>query len=392
MGKVYVFLKTVPALFVQLNCIILAGIMALSPTLAADFKPIGIKKTESVEFADSLGTGWNLGDTLDAIDRSLSYTEPSGLDSETLWANPYTTKEMIACVKDAGFGFIRIPVTWRHHFDTENGYKIDKEWLDRVQQIVDWSLECGLKAIINIHHDTTMNETQPDQWFIDDEAHYESTAAVVKSLWGQIADRFKDYDENLIFEIFNEPGYLYAKYKGHGNNESRAVLNKLNTDAFETIRAAGGKNDTRYVLFPTHGAVNDYQCSSALELPDDPHVLVSVHCYVLENNNIWKHMLMIQKFFLNRGYGTVITEFGSQYWYIAEDGTWIRRYDLSNEEDRKIVDGIAETYAYYVNTAEKFGISCCIWDDGQSFLLFDRRNLSWRYPQLVKALTGHTVE
>ena len=179
------------------------------------------------------------------------------------------------------------------------------------------------------------------------------------ALWGQIAERFKDYDENLIFEIFNEPGYLYAKYQGHGNDESRYVLNKLNMDAFETIRAAGGYNDTRYVLFPTHGAVNDYECCSALELPDDPHLLVSVHSYVTEKYKIWANMFMIQKFFLNKGYGTVLTEFGDQY---SDENN--RFYSLDNEEDRKVIDDIAESLGYYVNTADKFGISGCLWDDG----------------------------
>lgn len=392
MNKFSIFRHTAAGFFLQLGSAILAIIMLINPLIANNFKPIGIKQTESVEFASSLSRGWNLGDTLDAIDRSLSCSEMTGLDSETLWSNPYTTKEILQCVKDAGFDFVRIPVTWRHHFKMEEGYEIDKAWLDRVQQIVDWSLECGLKAIINIHHDTSMNETQPDQWFIDDEEHYESTKAVATALWGQIADRFKDYDENLIFEIFNEPGYLYSKYKGHGNDESRYVLGKLNMDAFETIRAAGGNNDTRYVLFPTHGAVNDYQCNSALVLPDDPHVLVSVHVYVQEDYNIWKNMFTIQKFFLNKGYGTVITEFGMQYWEIAEDGTWNHRYDPNNEEDKKALDNIAEIYKHYTSIADKFDIPCCLWDDGQSFRLLNRRNLSWEYPDIVKALTGCDVQ
>ena len=385
MGAFTVFFKSIPVLFIKLNCIILSSLIALSPSLAASFKPIGIKDTESVEFAKDLGRGWNLGNTLDAIDRSLSCSEMTGLDSETLWRNPYTTKEMIEYVKNSGFGFIRIPVTWRHHFKMEDGYEIDKAWLDRVQQIVDWSLECGLKTIINIHHDTTMNETQPDQWFIDDEEHYESTKAIATALWGQIAERFKDYDENLIFEFFNEPGYLYAKYKAHGTKESNYVLSKLNMDVYETIRAAGGKNDTRYVLFPTHGAVIDHETIAALTLPDDKHVMVSVHSYVGEENNIWKNLLFIQRSFLNRGYGTVITEYG--YTYVDSNDN-NRRYDSVTDKEK--LDEIAATFKYYNETADKFGVSCCMWDDGGHYGLLDRDNLSWYYPQIINAITGYT--
>lgn len=389
MNKFSIFRHTAAGLFIQVFSMLLAITMAINPLLANNFKPIGIKQTESVEFASSLGRGWNLGGTLDATNFSVDNSVISEIDADPLWCNPYVTKDMIQFVKNTGFDFVRIPVTWRNHFKMDDGYEIDEAWLDKVQQIADWSLECGLKVIVNTHHDTTMNEENLNPWFIDDEEHYESTKAITVALWGQIAERFKDYDENLIFEIFNEPSYFYAKYKGHGNDESRYVLNKLNMDAFETIRAAGGNNGTRYVLFPTHGAVNDYQCSSVLELPDDPHVLVSVHCYVLEKHNIWAKMLMIQKFFLNKGYGTVITEFGSDF---VDENDNYRHYSLDNEEDRKIIDGIADTYTYYTNIADKFHIPCCVWDDGSWFRLLNRKELSWDFPQIIKALTGTDVQ
>ncbi len=82
-----------------------------------------------------------------------------------LWGNPLTTKELFAYVRETGFDFVRIPVTYKNHFKMEPGYEIDKAWLDRVQQIVDYALECDLKVIINIHHDCT---TSGDNkiWFI----------------------------------------------------------------------------------------------------------------------------------------------------------------------------------------------------------------------------------
>ena len=82
-----------------------------------------------------------------------------------LWGNPLTTKELFAYVRETGFDFVRISVTYKNHFKMEPGYEIDKAWLDRVQQIVDYALECDLKVIINIHHDCT---TSGDNkiWFI----------------------------------------------------------------------------------------------------------------------------------------------------------------------------------------------------------------------------------
>ena len=396
MNKFLIFRKTFVAWFIQLNCILLAVVMALNPVLASNFKPIGIKETESTKFAASLGRGWNLGNTFDACKDDLDSDGNSiqlGNETETLWGNPETTKELFEYVKASGFDFVRIPVTWKNHFKAESGYPIDKAWLDRVQQVVDWSLECELKVILNTHHDSTTGK-EWSVWYVADNAHYDTTKAILTSLWSQIAERFKEYDNNLIFEILNEPGYAAAKYGGHGNDESRYVLGKLNLDALEAIRAVGGENESRFVMLPTHGAVNGYEPNSAIVLPDDPHVLVSVHAYINTGHemsdvkyklNVWKNMLMIQKFFLNKGYGTVIGEFGEMHTK-GENNTF-----LDPIEDKDIVGGIADDCRYYMEIADKFGVSCCYWDDGGWMRLLNRRTMTWEFPQIVNALTGYTA-
>ena len=393
MNKFSIFTKTAAGWFVQLGCIILALFMALNPLAVKNFKPVGIKETESVEFARNLGRGWNLGNTLDACSDDLDSDGNSvqlGVETETFWWNPVTTKEMFEMVKESGFDFVRIPVTWKNHFTITDGYPIDKAWLDRVQEIVDWALECDLKVILNVHHDCTTSK-EKKVWYVADNANYETTRDILTSLWTQISERFYDYDENLIFEILNEPGYAGAKYGGHGNDESRYVLGKLNLDALSAIRAVGGENENRYVMLPTHGAVNGYETNSAIVLPDDPHVLVSVHAYINTGHdmsdvgyklNVWKNMFMIQKFFLNKGYGTVIGEFGEL------NTTGENNKFLDPVEDKDLIDGIAEDYKFYTETADKFGIPCCYWDDGGYMRLMNRRTLTWEFPQMVAALTG----
>ena len=49
--------------------------------------------TESIKFAQSLGRGWNLGNTLEACEKFSD--KKAGLETETMWGNPVTTKEMI---------------------------------------------------------------------------------------------------------------------------------------------------------------------------------------------------------------------------------------------------------------------------------------------------------
>ena len=298
-----------------------------------------------------------------------------------LWGNPLTTKELFAYVRETGFDFVRIPVTYKNHFKMEPGYEIDKAWLDRVQQIVDYALECDLKVIINIHHDCT---TSGDNkiWFIADLAHYDTTRDILTSLWSQIAERFKDYDNNLIFETLNEPAYANTKYQGHGNDESRYVLGKLNIETLNAIRATGGENESRFVMLPTHGACNNYDTNSAFVFPDDPHVLVSVHGYVETDSKfhditVWHNLFMIQKFFLNKGYGTVIGEFGEI---------------IHPEDTEERLQIIAADFKLQVEVADKFGVPSCFWDDGGEHHIIDRRTLTPYCAQTLAALTGYTQE
>ena len=68
-----------------------------------------------------------------------------------------TTPALIAMMRDAGFGAIRVPVSWGVHMDADG--KVYDEWMNRVQEVVDYVLDAGLYCIINVHHDTGADET-----------------------------------------------------------------------------------------------------------------------------------------------------------------------------------------------------------------------------------------
>ena len=331
--------------------------------------------TDSIRFAQSLGQGWNLGNTMEACEKFSG--EKAGLETETMWGNPQTTKELIAFVKDCGFDSVRIPITWAQHLGEAPDYKIDETWLDRVNEIVDWVLELDMKAIINVHHDDAF-------WLITDNEHKESSKEILTKIWQQLCERFAAYDENLVFETMNEPRVANAEDEWQGNEESRAVVNYLNFAALETIRNSGSNNATRYVLIPTYAASGLDENIDALELPDDDRVIVSVHYYFgtahqsefMDNEKVWsisekyslyKTFRRMHKRFIANGYGVCKSEFG-----------WTDRDNLEN---------LATNANYFVELAEKFGFSCMVWDNGSSFELIDRRNLTQIYPEYIKAIT-----
>lgn len=331
--------------------------------------------TESIAFAQSLGRGWNLGNTFEACEKHS--TEKAGIETETMWGNPLTTKELFAFVKECGFDSIRIPVTWAQHLGDAPDYTIDEAWLDRVNEVVDWALELDIKVIINVHHDDAF-------WLITDNEHKESSKEILTKIWAQLCERFASYDENLVFETMNEPRVVGAEDEWSGNPETREIVNYLNFAALETIRNGGGYNKKRYVIFPTYACSGLDENIDALALPDDSRVIVSVHYYfgtahqsefadceeewnIIEKRSLYKTFRRMHKRFIAKGYGVCKCEFG-----------WT---------DRKNLDNLASNAEFYVDLCEKFGFSCMVWDNGSSFGIINRNNLSLDYPGYADAIT-----
>lgn len=214
---------------------------------------------DPVELCGKITIGWNLGNSLDATG--------SGMSSETSWSNPKTTKEMILKVKEAGFDAVRIPTTWYNHAD-EN-LNVDEEWFDRVQEVVDYAYDEGMYVILNAHH---------ENWYDPYSSNLFSAKKKLKNLWTQIAARFADYGERLIFEGMNEPRWRNTDYEWNGgNSEGRSAVNELNECFISAVRATGGNNSYRALVVTTYAA-----SASSLDgfvLPDDDSIIVSVHAY-----------------------------------------------------------------------------------------------------------------
>lgn len=254
----------------------------------------------------NMGLGWNLGNTLDAnnhngnIDVTKdSYWGGQGLDSETCWGQKETKKELFTMMKNAGFGAIRVPVTWYNHMDKDG--KVDAKWMARVHQIVDWCLEAGLYCIINVHHDTGADSGDTKSWLKADMATYNKQKSRYENLWKQIATEFKDYDQRLLFESYNEMldiynSWCFATYNSPNKYDATVAAdayNAINNYAqsfVNVVRATGGNNGNRNLIVNTYGACcgegtwNQYLTDplSNMKLPNDKtknHLIFQVHTY-----------------------------------------------------------------------------------------------------------------
>lgn len=357
-----------------------------------------IPDTEAMEFVRNMKAGWNLGNTLDAFTGNANV----GLSSEQSWGMVPTTNEIIAAIKEAGFETIRIPVTWHNHLEKEEGsdsFSVNSDWLDRVQEVVDYGIDNGLYVIMNIHHDTAEDAYYPDS------AHYEQSEKYIKTVWETVAERFKDYDEHLIFESMNEPRLVGTPYEWNFQEmseeckDSLDCINRLNQVFVDTVRASGGNNGERYLMVPGYSASLAGEDTDLFILPSDSaenKLIVSAHAYTpysfalqpqteggstdsfpaqggTGRSEIDYLMDRLYQRFVSQGIPVVIGEYGA-------------RNKNNNLQDR------VNYYAYYVAAARAKGITCCIWDnglfggDGEQFGLFDRRMGEWAYLEIVDAI------
>lgn len=226
------------------------------PEITIEAKQIPDK--ECFRFVKDMKTGWNLGNTLDAYSQGKMYGDD--ISSEEIWGNPVTTKEMIDTLKNTGFRTVRIPVTWHNHVtDDGNGPVISEAWLDRVQEVVDYAYDNGMYVILNTHHDNTAN-IEGEGGYYPDTAHAEESDRYIRGIWTQVAERFKDYDEHLIFESLNEPRLAGTDYEWNFNagvaecKDAAGSINRLNQLFVDTVRATGGNNVERYLIKIRNGS------------------------------------------------------------------------------------------------------------------------------------------
>lgn len=358
------------------------GCLAVSASAADKF--------ESAEkAAENITVGWNLGNSLDSCgDWIDQYTAAEPADFEKAWGNPVTTKALITAVKNSGFNTVRVPVTWNQHIDAKGN--IDKEWLDRVQEVVDYVISQDMYCVLNVHHDGGS-----DGWLVASESSYNSTKERFGGLWTNIAERFKDYDEKLIFESYNE--MLDASDRWNTTNtEGYKAANDFNQLFVDSVRATGGNNAQRNLMVQTYSASTAVDALENFALPKDSakeHLMVQVHNYDPQGFT-WK----------DATWTTMTDEWGSEQEefiiYLCDVvGDYSDKLDVPfiigefGAVDKDNDEARAEYAEFFISEAGKHGIKCFWWDNGaaEDFSLFDRTAYTVLYPEVVKALTGVTA-
>lgn len=302
-------------------------------------------------------------------------------NTETRWGNPVTTPEMIQAVRDKGFKTIRAQVSYVNHMDSYGN--IDPLWLERVAEVVDYCMDAGVYCIIN---------TSGACWMEAEPSTYAEQSAIYRRLWEQIATRFADYGELLLFESCNEVLDANGSW-GNPSTDSFDVMHDFHQLFVDTVRSCGGYNTTRNLILNPYAAASDYYMNRHFTLPDDPaenHLIAQVHCY-----------LPIRFTFneTNLGHTDFLNEWGTDEEKAALD-------ERLKEIKTRFIDelgipviigefGVAkrppeaervEYLDFYVKTAKKYGIGLIVFDDGSDITVFDRETLTWPSESIISAL------
>lgn len=354
------------------------------------------------QIVEAMGPGWNLGNQLESV--------TDNVPEETNWGNPVITEKLIQSVKAAGFKSIRIPVSYFAKIDDDKDYTIDSKWLDRVQEVVNYCIKNDLYAVINIHGDGY--NTIDGSWLLCNGKNQTEIKKKYKKVWKQIAERFKNYDEHLLFESMNEE---FDGSYSEPNKEYYQNINDYNQIFVDTVRKTGDNNTKRWLIIPGWNTNIDYTAGDyGFKLPTDQYrdksidkeeqrIMISVHYYSPwdfcggENGVItqWgneaddpsktsttcdetymKNQLNLMKTtFADKGYPVFIGEYGS----IGKTS-----YDSENEYYR----------AYFARKlcqlSRKNGCIPMYWDNGYNgvhgFGLFDRTTCEVTQPVIIDAI------
>ncbi|HBI62487.1 MAG TPA: glycosyl hydrolase [Lachnospiraceae bacterium] len=393
--------------FKRFSAVMMAVVMLLSMIGVAG---VSEKKAGAASFQDlnqsqiveAMGAGWNLGNQLESV--------INGTPHETNWGNPTISENLIKAVKNAGFQSIRVPVSYFNKIGGDSAYTIDSAWLNRVQEVVDWCIKYDLYVIINIHGDGY--NTIDGGWLLCNGSDQTTIRSKYAACWKQIANKFKNYDQHLIFESMNE------EFDGTYETPNRTYysnINALNQIFVDTVRQTGGNNAKRWLMLPgwntdieftagDYGFVipSDNYRSSAIP-SNEKRIMISVHYYapydfcLAENGTFtqwgsaatnsskvpsycdesylkYAFELLADKF-TNQGYPVVIGEYGAA--------------DKSQDDSHNAVcriDFAAKVCGY----ARQNGCVPLWWDNGTNgaygFGLFDRYTCQVTQQSIIDAI------
>jgi endoglucanase len=267
-------------------------------------------------------------------------------------------------IKKAGFQTVRINLHGFDHMDSTG--KLDESFLTTLDWAVKNALSNKLYVILDLHSYTDVAKNPAD---------YKPRFL---AYWRQIATRYKDSSNRVIFEILNEP-----------NGELNPQLwNEYLHEALAIIRET---NPTRNVVIGP-AFWNGIDHLKELELPkDDRHIIVTVHYYkpmsFTHQGAPWSAE--------NKDLSGVKWGTDAEKRVVVDDFARVREWSKTNNRpillgefgayDKGDIESRTAYTSYVARTAESFGWAWTYWQFDSDFIVYDMEKDRWN-ESILKAL------
>lgn len=373
--------------------------IVVEQTNHAVFSTLDYSKMDALTLAKYMGNGINLGNTMEAYGHITLGTGASVTSYETYWGQPITTAAMFQGMKACGFDSVRIPIAWTNMMNYEAGdYTINKAYLDRVEEIVNYALDAEMFVVINDHWD--------GGWWgmfgSKTEATVQKAWTIYESMWTQIAERFSDYSEMLIFESANEElgsrlneNTVCADSGSLTESQCYQLTNEINQKFVDIVRSSGGKNTDRFLLIAGYNTDIEKTVDSRFVMPKDSaenKLLVSVHYYTpwnycgAEKQARWglrsdyqmmDNLLKRLTRFTNAGVGVIIGEYAALPIYHSDTGS----YELKNNT--------MEFTKHFLDNCDVYQYCPMLWSCND---FFNRNSLEMISPEIGQLFAERSYE
>lgn len=153
-------------------------------------------------------------------------------------------------LKELGCDIIRLPINFHSFIDSAKN--IDPLLFYFLDMVVNWAEEIELNLIIDNHSFNTRINTEP------------SVIEILKPIWKQIAEHYKDKSKLIYYEILNEP---------HGIKDS--IWNSIQQEVINEIR----KVDDIHTIIVGAADWNNYKNLNDLPYYSDSNLIYTFHFY-----------------------------------------------------------------------------------------------------------------
>jgi len=353
------------------------------------------KKT-AIQLVNEMGIGYNLGKTYNCCIISELISEEDNIRVEQInnWGTILPTKKQVNQIKKYGFRTIRFQVVYNNLISESETIK--SNWIKELKKIIDMIYNLNMYCILSIYHN-------------DDFWNSNEIKAIDKyiNFWKEIANEFKNYDDNLIFESNHK---LYFK---------NITLLNLSQSFIDTIRNSRGLNTKRILVIPKMSTeLEKYRISE--QIPNDPanKTAISISYYfpsiysgehiydedgdyyiIYENDIVWydyKGNILVT---------TPLNDWGSisdDYYYLYEDFKNLKTMFMDKGIPIIIGEaGILTTngntdlmmqflYVLFSKSNEYDGIMACLWDNPESNeenkIYYNKETNKWTNEKIKKTI------